>query len=1130
MGHVGQGNPTTLSAEWSGRMRVSGFSPWQGDPSHTSANGSSFVKRPRGVLWRLRVAAVAVFLLPASASLSGPVSWVTDADSYWEIVPNWSSNPLLPGALDDVTIGVGGATVRTITHWTGTDTINSLSCNENIALSGGSLSISQASSIGGQLLLSSGTFTGAGDLTVTGGINWTDGTMSGTGRTVIAPGGVLSLSPSSTNPLTLSRAIENNGAANWTWASTTNATCSLNLSNGAVFNNTGVFSASNVSGFTLMSGSGGSSFNNAGTFNRSGSGSTTISMPFNNTGTVNVQGGTLALSGGGASSGTFTVDVAGTLQLLGSSSYAFNAGSVISGSGALALKGGTLTGTGDLTVTGGINWRGGTMSGPGRTVIAPDGVLILNTATADLTLSRAVENNGTTTWAIGTKFIYLRGGTFNNTATGVFNVSAAATMNAYSGIGTGDFSNAGTFNRSGTGTTTIAVPFNNTGTVNVQSGTLFLNGGGASSGTFNIDAAGVFPLYDGYPYSFNAGAVISGSGALALNGGTLAGTGDLTVTGGINWTGGGMTGSGRTVIAAGGVLTVNTASTSLWLSRVVENNGATTWATGTNTFYLSGGTFNNNATGVFNVSAAATMYANGGSGTSAFNNAGTFNRSGPGTTTIDTPFNNAGTVNVHGGTLLLRGGASSGIFNIDAGGTLFWPGGYSYSLNAGSSISGSGTLALNGGTLTGTGDLTVTGGINWTGGTMSGTGRTVIAAGGVLTLNTASTSLALSRVVENNGTTTWVTGPKFLYLSGGTFNNNATGVFNTSAAATMYPNGGTNAFNNAGTFNRSGTGTTEIRVPFNNTGAVNVQGGTLLLSGGGTSSGTLSIASEATLTSNGAFSHTAGLFGGEGKFRVAGRMATISGPQQWAAGAQVEVTAGTLILNTDAGSSAARSLSIVATGGQIQFHSPQHLAGLSIDHAAAAIAAGGMNTLVLDSLHLGAGASLDMADNNAILHYTGDSPADAIQAWLHAGAIFSSVKPTPDAIMAVGTADNAMLHLQNWNGESLTAGLDFKEILLVYTYLGDTNLDGKVDDGDYLNIIANMGRTGVTWFEGDLNHDGTVDASDYNVVADHLGAGVTPEFQMPAIFGLATAVPEPGVLALLAGGAAMLVQRRRRQG
>ncbi len=86
-----------------------------------------------------QLAAVAIsFLTVTNHAPGAAVTWDVDADGDWNIATNWSSNPSLPGAADDVTIDVGGATIREITHALGTDTILSLTTDESITMDGGS--------------------------------------------------------------------------------------------------------------------------------------------------------------------------------------------------------------------------------------------------------------------------------------------------------------------------------------------------------------------------------------------------------------------------------------------------------------------------------------------------------------------------------------------------------------------------------------------------------------------------------------------------------------------------------------------------------------------------------------------------------------------------------------------------------------------------------------------------------------------------------------------------------------------------------------------------------------------------------------------------------------------------------
>src|SRR5206468_4162141 len=79
----------------------------------------------RRILW-CAGAALSLARFGAPNSAAATVSWLPNADGFWHVAANWSSNPLLPGPTDDVVIDVGGAAVRTITHSQGSTTVLSL--------------------------------------------------------------------------------------------------------------------------------------------------------------------------------------------------------------------------------------------------------------------------------------------------------------------------------------------------------------------------------------------------------------------------------------------------------------------------------------------------------------------------------------------------------------------------------------------------------------------------------------------------------------------------------------------------------------------------------------------------------------------------------------------------------------------------------------------------------------------------------------------------------------------------------------------------------------------------------------------------------------------------------------------
>ena len=119
----------------------------------------SSVKKP------LVLAVLSAIAVMASAPGSAAVvNWAGTTGS-WHTATNWSSNPLFPGAADDVFINVPGT--QTITYSTGATTIQSLALgslanpNNNLALSGGTLTITNLATItAGKLTLTGGTLQG----------------------------------------------------------------------------------------------------------------------------------------------------------------------------------------------------------------------------------------------------------------------------------------------------------------------------------------------------------------------------------------------------------------------------------------------------------------------------------------------------------------------------------------------------------------------------------------------------------------------------------------------------------------------------------------------------------------------------------------------------------------------------------------------------------------------------------------------------------------------------------------------------------------------------------------------------------------------------------------------------------
>ncbi|MFI5380473.1 MAG: dockerin type I domain-containing protein [Tepidisphaerales bacterium] len=272
----------------------------------------------------------------------------------------------------------------------------------------------------------------------------------------------------------------------------------------------------------------------------------------------------------------------------------------------------------------------------------------------------------------------------------------------------------------------------------------------------------------------------------------------------------------------------------------------------------------------------------------------------------------------------------------------------------------------------------------------------------------------------------------------------------------------------------------------------------------------------------------------------------ISGPQSHGPATSMLVQEGELRLLSDAGSAAAANLKVdVAAPGSAVFATTQHLRELSVGAGATATVSKDANaTLIVHGLSIDAtGATpgaVDLQNNDLVWAYGPQaSPYAQVKQWIlsgsagHGGLVTGALSPSPGFAVALAPVDNTQLHLLTWNGQTVSDGTDFKEILVKYTYLGDVNLDGKVDARDLQNVVAHMNQPG-SWFDGDVDLDGMVTIADYNIVLAQMNAGNGAGGGQPLLTPWTAAadspllVPEPGALGMLAMAVGGLLVRRRK--
>jgi hypothetical protein len=213
----------------------------------------------------------------------------------------------------------------------------------------------------------------------------------------------------------------------------------------------------------------------------------------------------------------------------------------------------------------------------------------------------------------------------------------------------------------------------------------------------------------------------------------------------------------------------------------------------------------------------------------------------------------------------------------------------------------------------------------------------------------------------------------------------------------------------------------------------------------------------------------------------------------------------------------------VATGANVTFGSAQHLRSLTVNGLATM--SSDANLLVTNSLSI-TGGKLDLGDNALIVEYSGTSPIGQITgliqsgrnggAWNGTGIITSQpAAQSSNAATTVGISEaSTALNISGsataqWNGQTV----DATAILVVYTLLGDANLDRSVNSFDFNALAGNFNNSAsASYARGDFDYDGRVNALDFNQLATRFGTFLqpSPAMNLPA---QVLATPTPSLFA-----------------
>jgi hypothetical protein len=476
------------------------------------------------------------------------VTWINPAGGAWNVPSNWDTGTL-PGAADDARIPDFPGDI-TITHSTGTDTIRSLTSQEAVVLSGGSLSIGASGAVstingsftvsGGTLALGSTTLNGSGTLTNSATLNvagstvnvplvnqatlvaWSTNSLNGQLTTAAGSTLLVQAVGRESAVLTVDRGFTNNGAIGLTERGGVLLPirdAGLVVRNGTLINAAGAsISALPVSSPTNPRYSGwrwiDAQLDNQGilrVLNRLLVGNNGHIL--SNSGTIDIGADWLRVSGGTFNHQGGRVTGLGTLELLGVTANLTTA--FTNAVTALTLSSSTVNGPGTLT-----NTPGKTLTMTSSTVNAPlvnQGALVAQATsaiTSSLTTAAGstlrVQGSNASDAVLTVANSFTNSGTIELTSDGA---SRAATLTVISGT----LTNAAGANLSalaGTGgSRTLNAQLDNQGTLRVAQDLGLTNTGRtfSNSGTIDIASGRTLTVNGGLLTNFSAGTLTGGT-------------------------------------------------------------------------------------------------------------------------------------------------------------------------------------------------------------------------------------------------------------------------------------------------------------------------------------------------------------------------------------------------------------------------------------------------------------------------------------------------------------------------------------------------------------------------------------------------------------------------------------------
>lgn len=348
-----------------------------------------------------------------------------------------------------------------------------------------------------------------------------------------------------------------------------------------------------------------------------------------------------------------------------------------------------------------------------------------------------------------------------------------------------------------------------------------------------------------------------------------------------------------------------------------------------------------------------------------------------------------------------------------------------------------------------------------------------------------------------------------------------------------------------GSIDVQGTGTLVLASNANDYRGLTVVRSTLQVGNGGTSGvlgpGNVSVTATGTLAFNRTDEVTvANVLNGPGLVRVNSGIVNLTGALT---NFNTSVVGGELRIAN--GLSAPSSTFTVGSGGKAVFNTGTlpvngvvaNLASLTVADGGVVQVAGTGGTLVTSAISIAPTGYVDLGTNDMIVRNGNVSELGAaVRAWLiddaglpgdvglgSSSAFYTAAGAFATIAVYNNSGTGGSTTFTNFNGIEVGAN----DVLVKYTYVGDTNLDGVVDASDISRILQGINSPSLSgWAFGDTDYNGVVDTFDLGRALAALRGQGSPLGTAAGIGGGA-AIPEPAALGLLAAVVPLMGRRRR---